>query len=120
MFSIPEKGRAVLMYAETKSIVDTQRRFRNTFQKEAPSNNSIKTWYELMWNTGSLQRKKRTVNENEILDKAELIQECVQETPSISVRKTSSDIENIFKIGNISSYGLFLSNFDVSSHQDLR
>ena len=90
MFSLPEKGKAVLMYAETKSIVSTQRRFRIMFEKEPPSRNAIKAWYKLMWNTGCLKRKKRSVNEDEILDKAVVIQECVQETPSISVRKAGS------------------------------
>lgn len=87
MFTVSEKGKCVIIFAETKSIVTTKRRCRAMFNKNPPSANAIKKWYRQFWTTGSLIRQKRRDDINNPLDKAVQIQESVEENPSLSVRK---------------------------------
>lgn len=87
MFSLSEKGKCVIIFAETKSIIETQRRFRNMFHKNPPTKNAIKKWYTTFWSTGSLERKKRTVSNENAVNNAIQILEVVQVDNSLSTRK---------------------------------
>ncbi|GBM37413.1 hypothetical protein AVEN_221555-1 [Araneus ventricosus] len=44
MATVEEKAMCVLWFFETKSVITTQRRFRTTYKKDPPSDNSIRRW----------------------------------------------------------------------------
>ena len=54
-----EKSFFVLEYARTNSIILVQRHFRDRFHKNAPTDETIKQWYETFEKTGCLCVPKR-------------------------------------------------------------
>ncbi|GBL98297.1 hypothetical protein AVEN_174091-1 [Araneus ventricosus] len=58
MATVQEKAMCVLWYFETKSVITTQRRFRTTYKKDPPSDNSIRRWLTQFQETGSVLHRK--------------------------------------------------------------
>ncbi|GBN91302.1 hypothetical protein AVEN_30476-1 [Araneus ventricosus] len=48
----------VLWFFETKSVITTQRRFRTTYKKDPPLDNSIRRWLTQFQETGSVLHRK--------------------------------------------------------------
>jgi hypothetical protein len=93
MYTLEEKGKCVIIFAETKSVSATRRRFQTMFNKNPPAGNAIRKWYDQFWNTGSLLRKKRSLDEDNLLNKTLQISEMIQESPTTSIRKLASATE---------------------------
>ncbi|GBN64571.1 hypothetical protein AVEN_29407-1 [Araneus ventricosus] len=58
MATVQEKAICVLWFFETKSVITTQRRFRTTYKKDPPSDNSIRRWLTQFQETGSVLHRK--------------------------------------------------------------
>ncbi|GBM28257.1 hypothetical protein AVEN_54034-1 [Araneus ventricosus] len=58
MATVQEKAMCVLWFFETKSVITTQRRFRTTYKKDPPSDNSIRRWLTQFQETGSVLHRK--------------------------------------------------------------
>ncbi|GBL87293.1 hypothetical protein AVEN_270553-1 [Araneus ventricosus] len=58
MATVQEKAMCVLWFSETKSVITTQRRFRTTYKKDPPSDNSIRCWLIQFQETGSVLDRK--------------------------------------------------------------
>lgn len=121
MFTLSEKAKCVIFFADTKSYKTTQRRFRTMFNKEPPTKNSIRKWYRNFWNSGCIDRKKRTPNNENRLNNAIEILEMTQNDPSSSTRKISSatgipktNVHNVMK--NV----LKLNAYKIQIHQELK
>lgn len=55
-----EKSFCVLEFHVSKSVITVQRAFRLKFNKDPPSDNSIRTWYKQFSETGCLCKRKST------------------------------------------------------------
>ncbi|GBM44411.1 hypothetical protein AVEN_128272-1 [Araneus ventricosus] len=58
MATVQEKAMCELWVFETKSVITTQRRFRTTYKKDPPSDNSIRRWLTQFQDTGSVLHRK--------------------------------------------------------------
>ncbi|GBM66622.1 hypothetical protein AVEN_109028-1 [Araneus ventricosus] len=58
MATVQEKAMCALWFFETKSVITTQRRFRTTYKKDPPSDNSIRLWLTQFQETGSVLHRK--------------------------------------------------------------
>ena len=54
MVTPQEKAQCVSWFTETKSDVQTQRRYRTKYGKDPPSRSSIRRWYKKFIETGSV------------------------------------------------------------------
>lgn len=114
MFTKTEKARCVLLFNESKSITHTQRRFRNIFEKNPPTRNSIMSWVSQFTETGTLERKKRHIQNaqdillNDILQIREILE---RNNNKISIRKiaqplhmSKSKVHKLLKIIKFKAY----------------
>jgi hypothetical protein len=53
-----EKAFCVLEFHSTKSVITVQREFRRNFEKDPPTANSIRKWYQKFVNTGCICKGK--------------------------------------------------------------
>ncbi|GBO40005.1 hypothetical protein AVEN_103973-1 [Araneus ventricosus] len=85
MATVQEKAMCVLWFFETKSVITTQRRFRTTYKKDPPSDNSSRRWLTQFQETGSVLPRKaagRPSTSQENVD-------CIQATFTRSSRKST-------------------------------
>jgi hypothetical protein len=54
MASPQKKAQCVLWYVESKSVVTVQRNFRQVYRKDAPSDKSVRKWYQHFQETAML------------------------------------------------------------------
>ena len=54
MVTPQEKAQCVSWFIETKSDVQTQRRYRTKYRKNLPSRSSIRRWHKKFMETGSV------------------------------------------------------------------
>ncbi|GBN39706.1 hypothetical protein AVEN_217452-1 [Araneus ventricosus] len=55
MATVHEKAMCVLWFFETKSVITSQRRYRTTYKKDPPSDNSIRRWLTQFQETGTVR-----------------------------------------------------------------
>ncbi|GBM35050.1 hypothetical protein AVEN_203217-1 [Araneus ventricosus] len=87
MTTVQEKAMCVLRFFETKSVITTQRRFRTTYKKDPPSDNSIRRWLTQFQETGSVLHRKgaaRPITSQENVDR-------IQETFTLSPRNVCQE-----------------------------
>lgn len=58
MASAQEKAMCVMWFFQTKFVITIQRRFKSTYKKDPPSDNSIRRWLKPFWEMGSVLHKK--------------------------------------------------------------
>lgn len=107
MYTLIEKARCVLVYAETKSITVTRRR-------NPPTRKSILTWVQQFTESGKLGRKTRTpknAQDNMLNDIIEVREILALNNNRISVRKISqitqfskSKVHRLLKIIKFKAY----------------
>ncbi|GBO06942.1 hypothetical protein AVEN_148103-1 [Araneus ventricosus] len=79
MATVQEKAMCVLWFFETKSVITTQRRFRTTYKKDPPSDNSIRRW--LTQETGSVLHRKGAGRPSTSQENVDRIQETFTRSP---------------------------------------
>ncbi|GBN38724.1 hypothetical protein AVEN_13923-1 [Araneus ventricosus] len=72
----------VLWFFETKSVITTQRRFRTTYKKDPPSDNSIRRWLTQFQETGSVLHRKGAGRPSTSQENVDRIQETFTRSPS--------------------------------------
>jgi transposase len=58
MATVQEKAMCVLWFFETKSVNETQRRYRTQYGKDPPSDNAIRRWLKQFQESGSVLHRK--------------------------------------------------------------
>ncbi|CAH1098705.1 unnamed protein product [Psylliodes chrysocephalus] len=91
LFSETEKASIIIHFAESKSIMQTRRRFFREFNKTAPTYKTIMKWFNIFKNNGSLaQKKKRNIGNDNHLHDTIGVYEFVTRSPKSSIRKIAS------------------------------
>lgn len=113
-----EKSAAVLLYAETKSIIATKRRFRLKFVKTPPRRNSILSWVRKFQEEGSLERKTYFKNRDnpDYLERLLNVQDVLfQNNNQISIRKmanvlhiSKSEVQRCLRILKLTPYKIHI------------
>ena len=92
MASPQEKAQAVLWFAEFKSVILTQRKFKKEFNKNAPSRKLLYAWRDKFLATGSVLKKsggaRKVVSESRV----EAIRATFARSPKKSVRIASREL----------------------------
>ena len=86
------KAQTVVWYVEFKSIIRVQREFRRVFNQDAPTDKSIKKWYETFLATGTVLKKHgggRKVSDETV----EKVQAAYEQSPRKSLRRASRELE---------------------------
>jgi hypothetical protein len=84
---MPQNG--VLWFFETKSVIETQHRYRTQYEKDPCSDNDIRRWLKKFQETGNIPHRKvagRPSTWKEVLDR---IQEAFTRSPHKSTRRAS-------------------------------
>ncbi|GBO29604.1 hypothetical protein AVEN_2744-1 [Araneus ventricosus] len=81
MATVQEKSMCVLWFFETKSVITTQRRFRTTYKKDPPSDNSIRRWLTQIQETGSVLHRKGAGRPSTSQENVDRIQEMFTRSP---------------------------------------
>ncbi|GBN47039.1 hypothetical protein AVEN_123266-1 [Araneus ventricosus] len=81
MVTVQEKAMCVLWFLETKSVITTQRRFRTTYKKDPPSDNSIRRWLTQFQETGSVLHRKGAGRPSTSQENVDRIQETFTRSP---------------------------------------
>ncbi|GBN34520.1 hypothetical protein AVEN_7103-1 [Araneus ventricosus] len=81
MATVQEKSMCVLWFFETKSVITTQRRFRTTYKKDPPSDNSIRRWLTQFQETGSVLHRKGAGRPSTSQENVDRIQEMFTRSP---------------------------------------
>lgn len=89
MATVQEKAMCVLWFFETKSVITTQRRFRTTYQKDPPSDNSIRRWLTQFQETGSVLHRKGAGRPSTSQENVDRIQETFTRSPRTSTRQAA-------------------------------
>ncbi|GBN30177.1 hypothetical protein AVEN_233114-1 [Araneus ventricosus] len=89
MATVQEKAMCVLWFFETKSVITTQRRFRTTYKKDPPSDNSIRRWLTQLQETGSVLHRKGAGRPSTSQENVDLIQETFTRSPRKSTRQAA-------------------------------
>ncbi|GBN92502.1 hypothetical protein AVEN_81856-1 [Araneus ventricosus] len=87
MATVQEKAMCVLWFFETKSVITTQRRFRTTYKKDPPSDNSIRRWLTQFQETGSVLHRKGAGRPSTSQENVDRIQETFTRSPRKSTRQ---------------------------------
>lgn len=86
------KAQCVEWYVETKSPIAVQRRFRTRYNRNPPSKNTIKAWYNKFKNSGTVHHRKgngrRRVSEENI----QRIQQSFRDNPRQSTRSAAREL----------------------------
>lgn len=112
IYTVSEKAQTVIIYAETKSIIQTRRIFRRKFMKNPPSVNIIKKWYVQFIETGCIAHLKKPRNNDGLLNKLMSINEVLHDNDhKISIRKiagilelSKSNVQRCLKILKLTPY----------------
>ncbi|GBM05117.1 hypothetical protein AVEN_124310-1 [Araneus ventricosus] len=89
MATVQEKAMCVLWFFETKSVITTQRRFRTTYKKDPPSDNSIRRWLTQFQETGSVLHRKGAGRPSTSQENVDHIQETFTRSPRKSTRQAA-------------------------------
>ncbi|GBM24568.1 hypothetical protein AVEN_217141-1 [Araneus ventricosus] len=89
MATVQEKAMCVLWFFETKSVITTQRRFRTTYKKDPPSDNSIRRWLTQFQGTGSVLHRKGAGRPSTSQENVDRIQETFTRSPRKSTRQAA-------------------------------
>ncbi|GBN00167.1 hypothetical protein AVEN_14263-1 [Araneus ventricosus] len=89
MATVQEKAMCVLWFFETKSVITTQRRFRTTYKKDPPSDNSIRRWLTQFQETGSGLHRKGAGRPSTSQENVDRIQETSTRSPRKSTRQAA-------------------------------
>jgi hypothetical protein len=92
MASVQEKVQAVVWFAESKSIISVQRRFRREFQKDPSDPKYIRQWFATFLATGSVQKRHgggRRVSEVRV----EEVTVAFTHSPWKSTRRASRELQ---------------------------
>ncbi|GBL90247.1 hypothetical protein AVEN_130358-1 [Araneus ventricosus] len=81
MATVQEKAMCVVWFFETKSVITTQRRFRTTYKKDPPSDNSIRRWLTQFQETGSVLHRKGAGRPSTSQENVDRIQETFTRSP---------------------------------------
>ncbi|GBO07188.1 hypothetical protein AVEN_216308-1 [Araneus ventricosus] len=87
MATVQEKAMCVLWFFETKSVLTSQRRFRTTYKKDPPSDNSIRRWLTQFQETGSVLHRKGAGRPSTSQENVDRIQETFTRSPRKSTRR---------------------------------
>ncbi|GBN37409.1 hypothetical protein AVEN_110315-1 [Araneus ventricosus] len=87
MATVQEKAMCVLWFFETKSVITTQRRFRTTYKKDPPSDNSIRRWLTQFQETGNVLHRKGAGRTSTSQENVGRIQETFTRSPRKSTRR---------------------------------
>jgi transposase-like protein len=93
MASPQEKAQCVLWYAESKSVVTVQRKFRRVYRKYAPTDKSIRKWFQQFQETGSVLKAHSPSRPCTSQDDTERIRVAFQRSPKRSVRHVSCKLQ---------------------------
>jgi hypothetical protein len=88
-----EKAQRVLWFAESKSVVTVQRNFRRVYRKDAPTDKSIREWYQQFQETGSVVKGQSPGKPSTSKDDTERIQVVFQRSPKRFVRHVSRQLQ---------------------------
>ncbi|GBO45561.1 hypothetical protein AVEN_270657-1 [Araneus ventricosus] len=83
------KAICVLWFFETKSVITTQRRFRTTYMKDPPSDNSIRRWLTQFQETGSVLHRKGAGRPSTSQENVDRIQETFTRSPRKSTKQAA-------------------------------
>ncbi|GBN32805.1 hypothetical protein AVEN_8349-1 [Araneus ventricosus] len=89
MATVQEKAMCVLWFFETKSVITTQRRFRTTYKKDPPSDNSIRRWLTQFQEIGSVLHRKGAGRPSTSQENVDRIQETFTRSPQKSTRQAA-------------------------------
>ncbi|GBN32483.1 hypothetical protein AVEN_262031-1 [Araneus ventricosus] len=115
-----EKAMCVLWVFETKSVITTQRRFRTTYKKDPPSDNSIRLWLTQFQETGSFLRRKGVGRPSTSQENVYPIQETFTRSPRKSTRQAAVQLHMPHTtIWNVLHNRLHLNAYKVQTVQAL-
>ncbi|GBN11389.1 hypothetical protein AVEN_204324-1 [Araneus ventricosus] len=89
MATVQEKAMCVLWFFETKSVITTQRRFRTTYKKDPPSDNSIRRWLTQFQETGSVLHRQGAGRPSTSQENVDRTQETFTRSPRKSTRQAA-------------------------------
>lgn len=69
MFCPEDQAKCISLFITTRSVTQAQRNFRNAFNRESPSQLTIRYWHKKSMDTGSVSHKKFTLDDPEEVKK---------------------------------------------------
>ena len=79
-----QRGQTVMWYAETKSVIATQRNYRRVYGSDPPDAKTIKLWLNKFLTTDSALKQSGGVRRSLTEEKVEEIRQGFQRSPSKS------------------------------------
>ena len=93
MVTPQEKAECVSRFIETKSDVQTQRRYRTKNGKDPPSRSSIRRWHKNFMETGSVMDAVRSVRPRTSAESIERVRQAFSRSPIKSIRTAARELE---------------------------
>jgi len=86
-----EKAFCVLTFHESRSVTIVQRQFRTKFEKQPPSDNSIRRWYAQFQETGCVCKRKSTGRPSVKEEQVEQVRQAFERSPRKSTVRGSRE-----------------------------
>ena len=93
MVTPQEKAQCVSWFIETKSDVQTQRRYGTKYGKNPPSRSSIRRWHKKFMETGSVLDAVRTGRPRISVENIESVRQAFSRSPMKSIRTAARQLE---------------------------
>ena len=93
MVTPQEKAQCVSWFIETKSDVQTQRRYRTKYGKDPPSRSSIRLWSKKFMETGSVLDAVQSGRPRTSAENIESARQAVSRSPVKSIRTVTTELE---------------------------
>ncbi|KDR23683.1 hypothetical protein L798_11158 [Zootermopsis nevadensis] len=92
--AVEQRAKLVLLYAETKSVTVTKRRFRQHFgTRWAPAKNTIYRLFRQFENNGTvLEPKRRRVSQVRSPENVEAVRVTMERSPTKSTRRAEAEL----------------------------
>ncbi|PSN33328.1 hypothetical protein C0J52_27522 [Blattella germanica] len=84
-----QREQTVVWYAETKSVIATQRNYRRVYGSDAPDAKTVKLWFNKLLTPGSVLKQSGGVRRSLTEEKVEEIRQGFQKKSSKSIRQVS-------------------------------
>ncbi|GFS69923.1 DUF4817 domain-containing protein [Trichonephila clavipes] len=91
--SIQENTKRELWFHETKSPINAQRKFRHCYGNKTPGAKSIKRWYEMFKETGSVKDLPGSSRSSVSKTTVEHVRQSFQRNPTKSTCEVSCELE---------------------------
>lgn len=94
MLTVQQKAQCIIWFAELKSIVSVQRRFRQTYVGQiAPDDKAIRRWFNQFRETGNVEKKHSTGRPRTSEENVERIRQSCVRSPKKSIARRSLELQ---------------------------